>query len=71
MGTVCAAVPIRTNTDPECVALSLSTPDPVKLAQADRVLRNEAIAVLLGLFVGGSNPPPPITARIPCVVISR
>ncbi|WP_398897933.1 IclR family transcriptional regulator C-terminal domain-containing protein [Streptomyces sp. 3211.6] len=28
LGTVCAAVPIRTGTDPECVALSLPTPDP-------------------------------------------
>ncbi|WSC82193.1 helix-turn-helix domain-containing protein [Streptomyces virginiae] len=71
LGTVCAAVPIRTGTDPECVALSLPTPDPLKLAQAARVLRNEAIAVLLALLVGGSNPPPPIASGIPCVVIPQ
>ncbi|MFF3624935.1 hypothetical protein [Streptomyces sp. NPDC002467] len=53
------------------MALSLPTPDPVKLAQAARVLRNEAIAVLLALLVGGSNPPPPLSTGLHCVVIPR
>ncbi|WP_436844048.1 IclR family transcriptional regulator [Streptomyces subrutilus] len=69
LGTLCAAVPIRTGPDPECVALSLPSPDPQKLAQAARVLRNEAIAVLLALLVGGSSPSPPAASGIPCVVI--
>nr|WP_211275176.1 IclR family transcriptional regulator C-terminal domain-containing protein [Streptomyces katrae] len=34
LGTVCAAVPIRTGTVSECVALSLPTLDPLKFAQA-------------------------------------
>ncbi|MFF4498688.1 hypothetical protein [Streptomyces sp. NPDC001546] len=45
-GAVCAAESIRTGTDPECVAVSLSNPGPLKIAQAARVLRGEAIAVL-------------------------
>ncbi|MCX5300324.1 helix-turn-helix domain-containing protein [Streptomyces sp. NBC_00193] len=71
LGTVCAAVPIRTGPEPECVALSLPSPDPHKLQQAARVLRNEAIAVLLALLVGGAHPTPPTQAAIPCVVIHR
>ncbi|MFD5421808.1 hypothetical protein ACFWJT_27720 [Streptomyces sp. NPDC127069] len=47
----------------------LAHPEPLKLAQAACGLRNEAIAVLLALLVGGSNPPPPIAPNIPCVVI--
>lgn len=38
------AVPLRTGTDPECVAPSLPTPDPLRLAQAARVLRSAALA---------------------------
>ncbi|MFZ3492247.1 IclR family transcriptional regulator [Streptomyces sp. 5.8] len=68
LGTVCAAVPIRTGTEPECVALSLPTPDPYKLHQAARVLRNEAIAVLLALLVGGITTPPS-DPGVPCAVI--
>ncbi|MEU9107399.1 hypothetical protein AB0D54_24240 [Streptomyces xanthophaeus] len=71
LGTVCAAVPIRTGTEPECVALSLPAPDPGKLQQAARVLRNEAIAVLLALLVGGSNPAPPRQVGDPRVVFRR
>ncbi|MGW9374145.1 IclR family transcriptional regulator [Streptomyces xanthophaeus] len=71
LGTVCAAVPIRTGTEPECVALSLPSPDPHKLQQAARVLRNEAIAVLLALLVGGSNPAPPSQVGDTRVVIHR
>ncbi|MER7828074.1 IclR family transcriptional regulator C-terminal domain-containing protein [Streptomyces sp. NPDC096097] len=69
LGTVCAAVPIPTGTEPECVALSLPTPDPHKLQQAARVLRNEAIAVFLALLVGGTNPTPPCETATPHVVI--
>ncbi|OEJ30154.1 hypothetical protein BGK67_01105 [Streptomyces subrutilus] len=68
-GTVCATVPIRTGTDPECAALSLPSPDPHKLQQAARVLRNEAVAVLLALLVGGAHQVPPSQARVPRVVI--
>lgn len=46
-------------------------PDPHKLQQAARVLRNEAIAVLLALLVGGTHLTPPSQAAIPCVVIHR
>ncbi|WP_328765580.1 MULTISPECIES: IclR family transcriptional regulator [unclassified Streptomyces] len=56
LGTVCAAVPIPTGPEPECVALSLPSPDPHRLRQAAHVLRNEAIAVLLALLVVGSDP---------------
>ncbi|MFF1481437.1 IclR family transcriptional regulator [Streptomyces sp. NPDC058301] len=58
LGTVCAAVPVRTGPEPECVALSLPSPDPDRLCQAAHVLRNEAIAVLLALLVAGSDPRP-------------
>ncbi|WP_328959656.1 hypothetical protein [Streptomyces virginiae] len=68
---MCAAVPIPTGTEPECVALSLPTPDPHKLRQAAGVLRNEAIAVLLALLVGGTNPTPPRETATPEVVIHR
>ncbi|MFE7093033.1 MULTISPECIES: IclR family transcriptional regulator domain-containing protein [Streptomyces] len=71
LGTVCAAVPIPTGTEPECVALSLPTPDPHKLQQAARVLRNEAIAVLLALLVGGTTPTPPRETTAPHAVIHR
>ncbi|WP_079430328.1 MULTISPECIES: IclR family transcriptional regulator C-terminal domain-containing protein [Streptomyces] len=67
----CAAVPIRTGTDPSCVALSLPTPDPLKRAQAARVLRNEGFSVLLSLVIGGSNPPPPVAPSTPCIVIPQ
>ncbi|MEU7553145.1 IclR family transcriptional regulator C-terminal domain-containing protein [Streptomyces sp. NPDC044571] len=55
LGTVCAAVPIGTGTEPQCVALSLPTPDPDRLQQAARVLRNEAVAVVLALLVAGED----------------
>ncbi|WTH66332.1 hypothetical protein OHA89_40225 (plasmid) [Streptomyces sp. NBC_01546] len=55
LGTVCAAVPLGTGTDPQCVALSLPTPDPDRLQQAARVLRNEAVAVVLALLVAGDD----------------
>nr|WP_308369319.1 MULTISPECIES: hypothetical protein [unclassified Streptomyces] len=58
LGTVCAAVPVRTGQEPECVALSLPSPHPDRLWQAAHVLRNEAIAVLLALLVAGSDPAP-------------
>ncbi len=53
------------------MALSLPSPDPHKLHRAARVLRNEAIAVLLALLVGGSNPTPPRGAGIPYAMIHR
>lgn len=71
LGTVCAAVPIRTGTEPECVALSLPSPDPHKLQQAAHVLRNEAIAVLLALLVGGTSPTSPSETGARRVVIHR
>ncbi|UUU45203.1 IclR family transcriptional regulator [Streptomyces sp. NBC_00162] len=71
LGTVCAAVPIRTGPEPECVALSLPSPDPHKLQQAARVLRNEAIAVLLALLVGGTHPTAPSENGASRVVIHR
>ncbi|MFE5861540.1 IclR family transcriptional regulator C-terminal domain-containing protein, partial [Streptomyces virginiae] len=55
LGTVCAAVPIGTGTDPQCVALSLPTADPDRLRQAAHVLRNEAVAVVLALLVAGDD----------------
>ncbi|WP_425573627.1 IclR family transcriptional regulator [Streptomyces globosus] len=55
LGTVCAAVPIGTGSEPQCVALSLPTPDPDRLQQAARVLRNEAVAVVLALLVAGED----------------
>ncbi|WTA24296.1 hypothetical protein OG365_40450 (plasmid) [Streptomyces sp. NBC_00853] len=55
LGTVCAAVPIGTGTEPQCVALSLPSPDPDRLRQAARVLRNEAVAVVLALLVAGGD----------------
>ncbi|MFE5861649.1 hypothetical protein ACFQ77_13990, partial [Streptomyces virginiae] len=66
LGTVCAAVPIGTGTDPQCVALSLPTADPDRLRQAARVLRNEAVAVVLALLVAGDDlrtPTEPVTGR--------
>ncbi len=66
LGTVCAAVPIGTGTDPQCVALSLPTADPDRLRQAARVLRNEAVAVVLALLVAGNDlrtPTEPSTGR--------
>ncbi|MFF1497191.1 IclR family transcriptional regulator [Streptomyces sp. NPDC058304] len=68
LGTVCAAVPIGTGTEPQCVALSLPTPDPDRLQQAARVLRNEAVAVVLALLVAGDDlrtpPTPPATPHV-------
>ncbi|MFG2987307.1 IclR family transcriptional regulator C-terminal domain-containing protein [Streptomyces sp. NPDC048258] len=55
LGTVCAAVPIRTGAEPECVALSSPSPDPHRLRQAAHILQNEAVAVLLALLVAGSD----------------
>ncbi|MCX4545923.1 IclR family transcriptional regulator C-terminal domain-containing protein [Streptomyces sp. NBC_01565] len=58
IGTVCAAVPLTSGPNAECVALSLPGPDPHRLRQAARVLQNEAAAVLLALLVSGSAPTP-------------
>ncbi|KPI31493.1 transcriptional regulator, IclR family [Actinobacteria bacterium OV450] len=70
LGTVCAAVPIRTGTEPECVALSLPSPDPDRLWQAAHVLRNEAIAVLLALLVAGSDAAPSASNAEECAPVS-
>ncbi|KPI17548.1 transcriptional regulator, IclR family [Actinobacteria bacterium OV450] len=56
MGTVCAAVPITSGPNAECLALSIPAPDPHRLVQAARILRSEAAAVLLALIVAGSAP---------------
>ncbi|MET9694384.1 IclR family transcriptional regulator C-terminal domain-containing protein [Streptomyces sp. NPDC006514] len=55
LGTVCAAVPVGTGTEPQCVALSRPSPDPDRLRQAARVLRDEAVAVVLALIVAGDD----------------
>ncbi|WP_412079149.1 IclR family transcriptional regulator [Streptomyces xanthophaeus] len=60
IGTVCAAVPITSGPNAECVALSIPVPDPGRLKQAARILQSEAAAVLLALIVAGSTGP---TAR--------
>ncbi|GAA3061858.1 hypothetical protein GCM10020254_02130 [Streptomyces goshikiensis] len=62
IGTVCAAVPLTSGPNAECVALSLPGPDPRRLRQAARVLQNEAAAVLLALLVSGTAPAPLTTA---------
>lgn len=59
LGTVCAAVPIASGPNPECVALSMPVPDPRRLRQAARILQSEATAVLLALIVAGSSDPTP------------
>lgn len=56
MGTVCAAVPITSGPNAECLALSIPAPDPHRLVQAARILQSEAAAVLLALIVGGTGP---------------
>nr|WP_324617026.1 IclR family transcriptional regulator C-terminal domain-containing protein [Streptomyces sp. NRRL F-2747] len=56
VGTVCAAVPITSGPNAECLALSIPAPDPTRLVQAARILRNEAAAVLLALIVAGTGP---------------
>ncbi|WP_327285916.1 IclR family transcriptional regulator [Streptomyces sp. NBC_01205] len=56
MGTVCAAVPITSGANAECLALSIPAPDPHRLVQAARILQSEAAAVLLALIVAGSAP---------------
>ncbi|WP_219671177.1 IclR family transcriptional regulator [Streptomyces bambusae] len=58
LGTVCAAVPIRSGPNPECVALSLPDPDLRRLGRAARILQSEAAAVLLALLVTGSASAP-------------
>ncbi|MFF4456527.1 IclR family transcriptional regulator C-terminal domain-containing protein [Streptomyces goshikiensis] len=62
IGTVCAAVPLTSGPNAECVALSLPGPDPHRLRLAARVLQNEAAAVLLALLVSGTAPTPLTTA---------
>lgn len=62
LGTVCAAVPITSGPNAECLALSIPAPDPHRLAQAARILQSEAAAVLLALIVAGSAPGTPRTA---------
>ncbi len=63
LGTVCAAVPITTGPDAECLALSLPGTDPRRLQQAARTLQSEAATVLLALLVtGGAGPEPAPTA---------
>ncbi|MEU9104454.1 IclR family transcriptional regulator C-terminal domain-containing protein [Streptomyces xanthophaeus] len=57
IGTVCAAVPITSGPNAECVALSIPVPDPGRLKQAARILQSEAAAVLLALIVAGSTEP--------------
>ncbi|KIF02864.1 IclR family transcriptional regulator, partial [Streptomyces sp. RSD-27] len=47
VGTVCAAVPITSGPNAECVALSIPAADPARLRQAARILQSEAAAVLL------------------------
>ncbi|MFE2146283.1 hypothetical protein ACFXA3_31915, partial [Streptomyces sp. NPDC059456] len=59
MGTVCAAVPITSGPDAECLALSIPAPERHRLVQAARILRSEAAAVLLALIVAGSAPGTP------------
>ncbi|GAA3373459.1 hypothetical protein GCM10017750_02910 [Streptomyces racemochromogenes] len=59
LGTVCAAVPITSGPNAECVALSIPVPDPGRLKQAARILQSEAAAVLLALIVAGSAQPAP------------
>ncbi|MGW8780761.1 IclR family transcriptional regulator [Streptomyces sp. NPDC055796] len=56
VGTVCAAVPITSGPNAECLALSIPAPDPHRLVQAARILQSEAAAVLLALIVGGTGP---------------
>ncbi|MFJ3172205.1 IclR family transcriptional regulator [Streptomyces roseus] len=56
VGTVCAAVPITSGPNAECLALSIPAPDPHRLGQAARILRSEAAAVLLALIVAGTGP---------------
>ncbi|MGW5848938.1 IclR family transcriptional regulator [Streptomyces sp. NPDC055254] len=58
IGTVCAAVPITSGPNAECVALSIPVPDPHRLRQAARILQSEAAAVLLALIVAGKDPEP-------------
>ncbi|MER7463122.1 IclR family transcriptional regulator C-terminal domain-containing protein [Streptomyces sp. NPDC097981] len=62
LGTVCAALPITSGPDAECLALSIPAPDPHRLGQAARMLQSEAAAVLLALIVAGSTPRAPRTA---------
>ncbi|MEV0416436.1 IclR family transcriptional regulator C-terminal domain-containing protein [Streptomyces sp. NPDC050448] len=62
LGTVCAAVPITSGPNAECLALSIPAPDPYRLAQAARILQTEAAAVLLALIVAGTGPGTPRTA---------
>ncbi|MEV7418033.1 IclR family transcriptional regulator C-terminal domain-containing protein [Streptomyces sp. NPDC089919] len=62
LGTVCAAVPITSGPNAECVALSLPAPDPERLRQAARTLQSEAATVLLALLVTGSAPTAPAGA---------
>ncbi|GHI85305.1 hypothetical protein Sxan_26690 [Streptomyces xanthophaeus] len=57
IGTVCAAVPITSGPNAECVALSIPVTDPGRLKQAARILQSEAAAVLLALIVAGSTEP--------------
>ncbi|WP_406187796.1 IclR family transcriptional regulator [Streptomyces sp. NBC_01006] len=56
VGTVCAAVPITSGPNAECLALSIPAPDPHRLVQAARILQSEAAAVLLALIVAGTGP---------------
>lgn len=56
VGTVCAAVPITSGPNAECLALSIPAPDPHRLGQAARILQSEAAAVLLALIVAGTGP---------------
>lgn len=62
LGTVCAAVPITSGPNAECLALSIPAPDPHRLVQAARILQSEAAAVLLALIVAGTGPGAPRTA---------
>ncbi|GHE71893.1 hypothetical protein GCM10017778_66280 [Streptomyces vinaceus] len=55
VGTMCAAVPITSGPNAECLALSIPAPDPHRLGQAARILQSEAAAVLLALIVAGTG----------------
>ncbi|MFK0218433.1 IclR family transcriptional regulator [Streptomyces vinaceus] len=55
VGTVCAAVPITSGPNAECLALSIPAPDTHRLGQAARILQSEAAAVLLALIVAGTG----------------
>ncbi|MET9885681.1 hypothetical protein ABZZ20_21595 [Streptomyces sp. NPDC006430] len=61
VGTVCAAVPITSGPNAECLALSIPASDPHRLGQAARILQSEAAAVLLCLIIPGAAPGAPRT----------